>query len=336
VSSSVPPSPSIAPPAFVVGCGRSGTTLIRLMLDAHPDLAIPGETHFLLTLWDQRSQFESNGRLNAEALVRRAMSSHQFRYWEIPEDAVLRRVAALPSDAGFADAVGCLYMAYADEHGKRRWGDKTPQYVRSIPQLSGIFDGSRFVHMIRDGRDVAMSYLSLRWGPPNVWRAAQIWRQDVAAGRRAGASLGDRRYLEVRYERLVEEPEATLREVCSFLELAFDPAMLEYHRSGDERLASRPDRASHHGSSTMPVTRGLRDWRTQMPADQVRAFESVAGPLLGDLGYDRRFPRISTVRRAYAAIRSRAVRPRWPGGRRIRSAPKRRPSDEPVQAERGR
>jgi hypothetical protein len=336
VSSSAFPDPATAPPVFVVGCGRSGTTLLRLMLDAHPELAIPGETHFLITLWDQRSRFESNGRLDAEALVRRAMSSHQFRYWETPEDAVLRRVAALPPDAAFADAIGCMYMAYADEHGKRRWGDKTPQYVRSMPLLSDIFQGSRFVHVIRDGRDVALSYLSLRWGPPNVWRAAQIWRQDVSAGRRAGAALGSGRYHEVRYERLVAEPEATLREVCSFLGLAFDAAMLEYHRAGDERLASRPDRASHHGSSTMPVTQGLRDWRTQMPAGQVRAFESVAGPLLMELGYERRFPRISLARRASAAVRSRLVRPRLPGRRRIRSTPRRRPSDEPVQAEKGR
>jgi hypothetical protein len=327
---------AIAPPVFVVGCGRSGTTLLRLMLDAHSDLAIPGETHFLIALWDRRRQFETaGGRLDAEALARSAMSSHQFRYWEVPDDAVLQRVRVLPPDAGFADTVGALYMAYADERGKRRWGDKTPQYVRSIPLLARIFDGSRFIHVIRDGRDVALSYLSLRWGPPNVWRAARIWRDDVAAGRQAGTALGPSRYLEVRYERLVAEPEATLRDVCAFLELPFEQGMLEYHLVGGERLGARPDRADHHGSSIRPPTKGMRDWRGEMPAERIRAFESVAGATLADLGYERRYPRISLVRRSYAAVRSRIVRPHLPGRRRIRSTPKRRASDEPVPAERG-
>ena len=329
------PVPATAPPVFVVGCGRSGTTLLRLMLDAHSELAIPGETHFLITLWQDRRRFESpNGRLDAEALVRSAMSSHQFRYWDVPEGTVLRRVDALPSDAGFADAIGALYMAYADEHRKRRWGDKTPQYVRSIPTLARVFDGSRFVHVIRDGRDVALSYLSLRWGPPNVWRAARVWRDDVTAGRRAGEALGPARYLEVRYERLVAEPAATLREVCAFLGLTFEPGMLDYHVAGSERLGGRPDRAGNHGSSIRPPTQGLRDWRTEMPADQVRAFESVAGPMLTELGYARRFSRISPVRRAYSATRSRIVRPHVPGRRKIRSTPKARPGDDPVRAAR--
>ncbi len=304
------------------------------MLDAHPELAIPGETHFLITLWSQRRRFVHAGRLDAEALVRRAMASHQFRYWDVPQDAVIRRARALPADAGFADAVGALYMSYADQHNKRRWGDKTPQYVRSIPLLSDVFEASRFVHVIRDGRDVALSYLSLRWGPPNIWRAARIWQEDVSVGRRHGAALAPSRYLEVRYEALVAAPEATLREVCAFLGLDFDRGMLDYHREADERLGARPDRASHHASAAQPPTPGLRDWRTQMPKDQVLAFESVAGDVLDELGYERGFPRISPVRRAIGGVRSRLVKPRLPRGRRIRSAPRRRPSDEPVAAER--
>src|ERR1051325_199517 len=100
------PEPPCAPPVFVVGCGRSGTTLLRLMLDAHPELAIPGETHFLITLWKERRRFERGGARDAEALVRRAMASHQFRYWNVPEEAVVGRARALPPGAGFAGAVG--------------------------------------------------------------------------------------------------------------------------------------------------------------------------------------------------------------------------------------
>ena len=308
---------------FVVGCGRSGTTMLRLMLDAHPDLAIPGESHFLITLWKERKRFTDDGRLDAEALVREAMRSHQFRYWGVAEDAVLRRVRAL-RDPGFADAVTALYMAYADLHGKRRWGDKTPQYVRSIPELSRIFDGSRFVHVIRDARDVASSYLAVDWGPPNVWRAAEIWRRDVSAGMRAGRDLGPQRYTEVRYEQLVRAAPEVLQGLCAFLGLAFDPVMLDYHREAEERIHARPDRALDHASATRPPTEGVRDWRTQMPNDQVLAVESIAGDLLRELGYGRRFERIPRAVVATNAIRSRLTKPRLPGGRRIRSKPRQR------------
>ncbi len=316
------PSPA-EPPVFVVGCGRSGTTMLRLMLDAHPELAIPGESHFLITLWKGLGRFTEAGRLDAEALVREAMRSHQFRYWGVDEDAVLRRVRAL-RDPGFADAVTALYMAYADLHGKRRWGDKTPQYVRSIPELSRIFDGSKFVHVIRDGRDVASSYLAVEWGPPNVWRAAEIWRRDVSAGMRAGRALGPERYTEVRYEELVRATPDVLRRLCGFLELIYEPVMLDYHREAEHRMGARPDRARDHASATRPPTQGVRDWRTQMPDDQVLAVEAIAGDLLRELGYERRSERIAVTTVATNRIRSRLVKPRLPGGRRIRSAPRKR------------
>jgi hypothetical protein len=310
--------------------------MLRLMLDAHPELAIPGETHFLMTLWARRSRYRTDGRLDAEALVRDAMQSHQFRYWNIAEESVLRRVRALDGRPTFAAAIEALYMGYADEHGKRRWGDKTPQYVRSIPQLSEIFEGSRFVHMIRDGRDVALSYLSLPWGPPTLLRAARVWSGDVGAGRSAGAELGPARYHEVRYEELVDAPEPTVRRICSFLALRFDPAMLDYHRAAGERLGARPDRSRDHASTALPPTPGMRDWRSQMPANQVRSFEAVAGPTLSELGYERRFPRVAPATRLVAFARSRAARPRLPGGRRIRVQPKRRPGDDPPRADAAR
>lgn len=295
------------------------------MLDAHPELAIPGETHFLMTLWNRRQRYTRDGWLDAEALVRDAMRSHQFRYWDVPEDAVLRRVRALDR-ADFGDAISAMYMAYADRQGKRRWGDKTPQYVRSIAQLSTIFPGSRFVHVIRDGRDVALSYLSVDWGPPNIWRAARVWRQDVSVGRRAGRLVGPERYTEVRYEDLVGSPASVLGRLCTFLDLGFDRAMLDYHHAAPDRVGARPDRTDDHASSLRPPTAGLRDWRTQMSDEQTKAFESIAGPLLSELGYERRAPHPTLSSVVVNGARSRMAKPRLPGGRRIRATPRRRGS----------
>lgn len=303
--------PPSGPPLFVVGCGRSGTTLLRLMLDSHPALAIPGESHFIPALWRSRRRYRSNGALDARRLAGDVMRTPHFRQWELPEERVRRRIDALghrgfPSP-GFPDVIEAVFMGYADHHGKTRWGDKTPIYVLSIPLLAGLFPGARFVHVVRDGRDVALSYLSVPWGPKTIWQAARKWRRDVMAGIRAGGDLGPDRYLELRYAELVDSPAIVLQRICGFASLPFSEAMLSYHRDAEVRIQSRPERTVFHTSVTKPVTGGLRDWRTQMPDPQVRAFEAVAGDLLGRLGFERRHPRPSTRLRAEGAIRVGAL-----------------------------
>jgi hypothetical protein len=295
------------PPLFVVGCGRSGTTMLRLMLDSHPQLAIPGEGHFIpYTHKILRRFITPEGTLDAEAVAVRIMRTTHFRRWEVPDEVALRRVRKL-SNPNFGDVVEALYMSYADLHGKLRWGDKTPIYVRRIPLLAELFGSARFVHVIRDGHDVALSYLSVPWGPSTIWEVAQKWTRDVSAGRLAGEALGPRRYLEIRYEDLVASPEVELTRLCEFGDLPFERRMLDYHSDAGTRLQVQPNTTEFHRSATKPPTAGMRDWRTQMPASQVEAFEAVAGGLLQQLGYERRNAALTRAGRAQAATHGKLL-----------------------------
>jgi hypothetical protein len=297
-----PTDRSAPPPLFVVGCGRSGTTMLRLMLDSHPDLAVPWESHFIVAMWKDRRRYRAASGVDAELMVRDIADSPMFGQWEVPDDVLERRIDALDRPS-FPDVIDAVFMAYADSRGKRRWGDKTPAYVRSIPLLARLFPDSRFVHVIRDGRDVALSYLSVPWGPSDIWLAARRWKHDVSAGRRDGARLPTSRYLEVRYEDVIRDPRDALERICRVADLPFDEGMLEYHRDGSERLASPEAHKAYHASASKPPTAGLRDWRTQMSEDALTAFESVAGGLLGELGYERGRPQLPISRRAEAALR---------------------------------
>jgi hypothetical protein len=272
------PAPPSLPPLFVVGCGRSGSTLLRLMLDAHPELAVPGESHFIPELRRRHPDPIEVDEVTAELL-----RTPNFRHWKVSEHAVWDRVRAVDAPS-FAHVVEAAFMANADEHGKTRWGDKTPIYVQHIPLLDTLWPDARFVHVIRDGRDVTLSYLSLHWGPSTAWAAARKWRRDVTAGIRHGQPLGTSRYLEVRYESLVRDPRATLEAVTAFAGLAFDERML--------------DPAAH------PVRPDARDWRTQMEPDAVRHFEAIAGDQLHDLGYERRYPHVPSRDRVEGVVRS--------------------------------
>ena len=285
---------------FVVGCERSGTTLLRNMLDSHPRLAIPPESYFIVRLHRSRSRYDRDGTIDLGALVEELRTHRWFSTWGIDVDGLEGEVASLP------DAIRRIYGAYASKRGKERYGDKTPAYVMHLPLLAGMFPEARFAHLLRDGREVALSLAEMSWGPPTVLDAALHWRERVERGRRDGAALGKDRYREIRYEDLVERPEETLRGLVRFFELPFDGAMLEHH-------ARRTDQAGIHRRSTEPPTTGARDWRTQMDAADLAAVEAGIGDLLTELGYERAVeePPAEARRRARAALSRRRRRHAW-------------------------
>jgi hypothetical protein len=291
------------PPApFVVGVARSGTTLLRLMLDAHPDLAIPPETHFIPKLAKALGELPKS--VGEDELRRRALTLlTEHRRWPDfgldPQELERRFEEAEPFEA--TNALRAFYGLYAEKQGKPRWGDKSPSYVRRMRRVHAVLPESRFIHLIRDGRDVALSQLEVHHGNDEVADVAAEWVQGIEKARNAAGRLGDDAYLEVRYEDLVEDPQPVLERVCAHTELDFDPAMLEYHRGAEERLAetvrdfsrgegaavTAEQRAAQHANVSKPPQRERAGrWRKDMSAEQVAAFEDVAGPLLADLGYE--------------------------------------------------
>ena len=280
---------------FIVASGRSGTTLLQAMLDSHPDMAIPPEAHFLVPL--SRRVRRVNGRLDTGHLTWLLRRS-QFAIWGLPPDEVEAALAeARPVD--YAEAIRAVYASFARRRGKRRYGDKTPKHVGDIPYLARMFPEGRFIHMIRDGRDVTCSFVAHRLGPRNAAEGALRWKRAVEAGRRAGRDLGPDRYLEVRYEALVEDPRGQLEMIGRFIHLDFDERMLEYHRHA-ERLLPTSQLQDLHRNLSRPPRPGLRDWRREMEPPEVAVFEALAGDLLEALGYPRATSRVPWAARLRA------------------------------------
>lgn len=284
------------PAPFVVGVGRSGTTLLRLMLDAHPELTIPPETHFAPELIEAAGK----RRASPDALVEIVVSQRQWGDFGLDADELRHRLSAIdPLDA--STALRAFYGLYAERVGKPRWGDKTPIYVEHMRQIQSALPEARFVHLIRDGRDVALSRIRRALDePPSVSRMAKAWSKRIEAARRQAQELDH--YLELRYEDLVADTETTLRQVCEFVDLDYEAAMLDYHEHAGERLsemagdlpaqggkALRPgsERLAAHALATQPPRRErVGAWREQMAPSDVAQFEQVAGDLLVELGYE--------------------------------------------------
>ncbi len=290
--------PPRAPAPFVVGLTRSGTTLLRMMLDAHPELTIPPETHFVPDL----IKVARDPAATAERMLEPLIANRTWDDFGIGEAEMLERLrSAEPGDA--AAAVRAFFEAYAERVGKPRWGDKTPAYMLAMRRIGRTLPEARFIHLIRDGRDVALSQTAraINEQPPPPEQAAR-WVKRIRNSREQAAALAGERYLETRYEDLVRDPEPTLRRICEFTELDWDPGMLRYHERAAERLEEMAGelraegghakqaagyRIENHRPTTKPPDPSkLEAWRREMEADDLIAYERVAAELLSELGYE--------------------------------------------------
>jgi Sulfotransferase family len=265
------------PPIFIVGCPRSGTGLLRDLLRSHPRLTFPSESHFIPSFY--RGYGDPVSADEARRLAGRILRIRWVRRWGLPLSP-----GDFAADRTFRAVLERFYRAWATKEGKPRWGDKTPHYVRAIPLLLELFPEARVIHIIRDGRDVALSWLATRLEPRNLFTAAAAWRDLVGEGRQAGRAARPGAYLEIRYERLITDPEPVMREVCAFVGESFLPAVLRPTGLGPILPAGspRPPRVSE-----MEVVGGNRDkWRRQMPSKDRVLFETIAGDLLAELGYE--------------------------------------------------
>jgi hypothetical protein len=275
-----------------VGSARSGTTLLRLMLNAHADVAVPPESRFVVELWTGAE------RVLVADLLAKLAAHPRFEAWDLPIEMVEHELHGI-DEAPYAAAIEAAYRAYARVNGKTRWGDKTPRYVEQIPLLARLWPESRFVHLVRDGRNVALSYADVPFGPKTVVKAAQLWATRVRMGIEAGRALGGERYIEILYEDLVEDAEGEAKDLCEFLGLAFDSGMLDYTERARGAVLPRAKRYNPNVAES-PISK-VRSWEESMPPAHVEVFEAVAGDVLSELGYERRHPRPGPRARALAA-----------------------------------
>jgi hypothetical protein len=289
-------------PFFIVGSERSGTTMLRLMLNRHSRLCVPPESHFITRLHDRFATPPSPDRF-LEALA----ADDRFREWGLPIAAVVPPADASPSWAGL---FGAAFQAYADKEGKPRWGDKTPIYVTRVDTLRAIFGPAvRVVHIVRDGRDVVASMRGMKWNRGSVWDNARTWRADVEKARADGHAAGPGVYHEVVYEQLIAAPERELRAICAHLDESFEPAMLDFFEDAGRAIPAHRQR--WHANATRPANdSAVGRWRHDLSAAEIATVEWAAGDLLAKMNYPR--SRVAGVRALPLLIRQAFGRGRAP------------------------
>ena len=216
-------------PVFVVGCPRSGTTLVQTILDSHPRLSVLYEADALVDIpLGPRSCLVNASEALTLAEAHWSLQGRSF-------DVEMARTAC--KELGIADAAGAMRVLAALQafaQGKSRWGNKKPKAVLHLAELATLYPDAQFVHVIRDGRHVASS--QARLFDCNAAQGALLWRTAIRTGRRAGSRLGPSRYLEMRLEELLSSPEEQIGRMCAFLGEDFDQSMLYSNLTAKERI----------------------------------------------------------------------------------------------------
>jgi hypothetical protein len=255
-------TPARPAPIFVVGCQRSGTTLLRLVLDSHPAVACGPETRFL----------ESMTRIVGDDWPRLARYGCDKPEWL----------------AGIADWYGGMQDDYAQRRGKVRWADKTPRYALIMDFLDQLFPDALFIHIIRDPRDVVLSHRK-RFGYVAAVKAVSKWPVYVSTARATGQRLGPDRYLEVRYEDLVADNAKELRRVFEFIDEPWDPIVLDYdqlpHDVPDKYQEFSKERRSGSGSSGSIYSNRAGAHRRELGVSLRVLTRVVDGPAMREWGY---------------------------------------------------
>jgi hypothetical protein len=271
-------------PIIVVGCPRSGTTMLQLMLHAHERIAIPPENRFVLRAYQNRRELgdltvEENRRRLAHSICKQKGSG--FGDLGLDADATMAEIVAGPPTLG--SACGIVLRAYARKFGKPRWGDKRPSYLVNLHMVRDLFPDAQVVHIIRDGRDCVASLKEAPWHRGGIPTAIAGWCRGMDEGARAARTLPPGSYFELYYERLVSDPEPELRRLCEFLGERFDPAMTEPSAVADVAV---PERKTWHALTHGEVTaKRVGSWARRLDPAEIGLCEAVMGRRLVAHGY---------------------------------------------------
>ena len=281
-----PTGSPIARPFFVVGSGRSGTTMLRLILAGHPDLYVCPETWFIADLVAHLPRQEPLTPAQLEQAITLITEHYRWPDMGLPA-ATLRLLLAEAERPTLRAVIDTIYGHLARSAGKPRIGDKTPPYVKILPILAELYPDAQFIHLLRDGRDVAMSHIDAGWWHHRCYQGDQFeWTAAVRAARQFAVNARVGSWLELRYEELVTAPEATVRSLCAYLGEDFAPAMIAF----SERLELVPERERRlHPRLTQPITTEANgNWR-RLSAMELFVMEACLHRDLVENGYALRY-----------------------------------------------
>lgn len=268
-------------PFFILGTGRSGTSLIRRVLDSHPRLAVPDESHLYNLFFPLHRHYKDLSiEKNQERLIEDILSTLHIKNWlpRLNKNEILKRIKT-PDFAGVVDAV---IGSWAENQNKVRWGEKTPQHIFYWKEILNSFPNSKIIHIVRDGRDVSLSFINAKFGPKTVHAAAKRWRNELLQIQMLKNHIPSHQFMEIRYEDFLDKPEKVLKQICQFLGEEFLPEMLNFQ---SKKTTSYVEKVNKENLKKPLLKDNKIKWLNQMSKHDLRIFEAICYPQLIEYKY---------------------------------------------------
>lgn len=284
---------------FIIGRPRSGTTLLRLLFESHPNLTIPPESPFIIIHYKKYGRVTNWTEQVIKEFVGDLYQTRYFDKWLINREELTQRLLSRMGTATFQDMVLEVYKAYKSVYAKdeiRMIGDKNPMYSLYPQRIHQLFPDSKIIHITRDYRDNFMSLINVNFEVPIVPIVIYRWKYALKKMWKLKAENPGLVY-SIRYEDLVADPELHTRRLCDFLGIEFNPSVLSFYEKKEEAqalYAGNQDLSKIHKSLFNPIsTEKVNKWQTDMTPRQIKIADLVMGKTAEKAGYQRMYPKFS-------------------------------------------
>lgn len=266
---------------LILGVQRSGTSLLSRMINQHPEIGVPQESHAYNHFYNIRHRYGDLAvRRNQESLLKDMVVFGDVRLWSpaLDIDDANRNI----SGPGFAAVFDAMMTTWANAQGKSIWGEKTPSHIDFVDPILEHFPDMKFVHITRDPRDVCLSMIRARFGPKNYFAAANAWSRYLSKFSEFKDRCATDRIIEVRYEDLLAEPDTVLRAVCAHIGVDYADSMQQFYDT-EHPYNTDPTNLENLHKPLMSDNAGK--WRREFSPRAVETIECIAAEHMADYGY---------------------------------------------------
>lgn len=286
---------------FIIGRPRSGTTLLRTLFDAHPNVIIPMESQIIKLVFEKYGKKKSWDESQLLELLQDIKKEWKFDTWNVDEEKLEKDILDCVGEIPLKHILRVIYRNYISHFEKKEiilFGDKNPEYSLYIDKLFKNFPKAKYIHITRDYRDQILSYLKFDFSYPIIPLIAYRWKKSVQKVLKTRKKRTNSFYT-IRYEDLVDAPERYMKEMCGFLGIDFDPSVFDFYKSADEFSKTRIQKElkqKYHKDLFRPIDKssvGL--WKTKMNKDDVKIADMIVGKYAEICGYSREYKRFYTL-----------------------------------------
>jgi hypothetical protein len=287
---------SSVPLFFIVGRPRSGTTLLRILFEAHPNVLIPPESPFIISLYKKYGKVTFWDEPTIKEFCEDLFKQRYFDKWLIEKEMLYNRLMEEKGENTFQTLVRKVCLTYSSVFDKNEIlfiGDKNPAYSLFIHRIHKLFPEAKIIHITRDYRDNYLSLIKVNFEVPIVPLVIFRWKFAIHQAWKLKRKFPDLVY-SMKYEDLAIEPERQFRDLCQFLGIDYDPSVMTFYqkKAEVEKVYTVSDELRQvHQSLFNPIsTARMNLWQTEMSPRDIRIADLVAGKSAERAGYKRKYP----------------------------------------------